>query len=93
MESFPVQISVFLWGYLPDGCTQIHEINSERQENLFTVDIVTRRPSGNVSCTQAIVPFEETVSLDVEGLHAGEYTVKSGAFEETFILEQDNSVQ
>jgi hypothetical protein len=93
MESFPVQVSVSLQGYLPDGCTQIHEITSERQEDLFTIEIVTRRPAGDISCTQAIVPFEETVSLDVEGLPAGEYTVQSGDFEEIFTLEQDNVVQ
>jgi len=93
MESFPVQVSVNLWGYLPDGCTQIYEITSERQENLFTVEIVTRRPAGNVSCTQAIVPFEKTVSLDVKGLPAGEYSVECGEFEELFTLEQDNVVQ
>jgi hypothetical protein len=38
----------------------------------------------------AIVPFEEIISLDVEGLPAGEYTVKYGDLTETFTLEQDN---
>jgi hypothetical protein len=38
----------------------------------------------------AIVPFEETVSLDVEGLPAGEYTVEVGELSQTFTLEQDN---
>jgi hypothetical protein len=38
----------------------------------------------------AIVPFEETISLDVEGLPAGEYTVQYGDLYETFTLEQDN---
>ena len=57
------------------------------------VKIITKRPTGDVSCTMAIVPFEETVSLEVEGLPAGEYTVQSDEISETFTFEQDNEVQ
>ena len=89
MESFPVQVSVVLTGYLPDGCTEIYDITAPRDEQTFTVDVVTRRPV-DLACTMAIVPFEETISLDVEGLPAGEYTVKYGDLTETFTLEQDN---
>jgi inhibitor of cysteine peptidase len=89
MESFPVQVSVDLSGYLPDGCTTIYEISAQREEQTFTIDIVTRKPV-DVACTMAIVPFEETISLDVEGLPAGEYTVQYGDMYETFTLEQDN---
>jgi inhibitor of cysteine peptidase len=90
MESFPVQISVQLEGYLPDGCTEIHEITTAREGQIFTVSIITRHPAGDVACTQAIVPFEETVSLDVEGLAAGEYTVITCDLSDTFTLEVDN---
>ena len=31
LESFPVQIHVVAEGYLPDGCTEIDEINTERE--------------------------------------------------------------
>ena len=89
MESFPVQVSVTLTGYVPDGCTEIYEINAPRDGQIFDIEVVTRRPL-DVACTQAIVPFEETVSLDVEGLSAGEYTVELGEMSQTFTLEQDN---
>jgi inhibitor of cysteine peptidase len=89
MESFPVQVSVDLSGYLPDGCTTIYEITAPREEQTFTIDIVTRKPV-DVACTMAIVPFEETISLAVEDLPAGEYTVQYGDLYETFTLEQDN---
>ncbi|MDY6846223.1 MAG: hypothetical protein SVP52_03710 [Chloroflexota bacterium] len=89
MESFPVQVSVTMSGYLPDGCTKIYEITAPREEQTFTIDIVTRKPI-DVACTMALVPFEETISLDVEGIPAGEYTVQYGGFVETFTLEQDN---
>lgn len=89
MESFPVQVSVVLTGYLPDGCTEIYEIKAPREGQTFTIDVVTRKPV-DLACTMAIVPFEETISLDVEGLPAGEYTVEYGELSQTFTLEQDN---
>lgn len=91
MESFPVQVNVTLDGYLPDGCTEIDEITSSLDDQTFTINIITRRPSGDVACTMAIVPFEVTHELDVEGLQAGEYTVRYGDLTETFTLEQDNA--
>ena len=91
MESFPVQVSVSLVGYLPDGCTEIDETTSSLDDQTFTIQIVTRRPAGDVACTMAIVPFEVTHDLDVEGLQAGEYTVRYGELTQTFTLEQDNA--
>jgi hypothetical protein len=91
MESFPVQVSVSLRGYLSDGCTEIHRITSSRDGQVFTVEIETKRPTGDVACTMAIVPFERNISLDVQGLSAGEYTVKSGVLSETFTLDVDNT--
>ena len=74
MESFPVQVSVTALGNLPDGCTQIDEVISQRTDNAFRVAITTlRQPSA--ACTQALVPFEESVPLDVAGLPAGTYEV------------------
>jgi inhibitor of cysteine peptidase len=91
LESFPVQVEATLNGYLPDGCTSIHEINAVREEQTFTIDIVTNRAE-DVACTMAIVPFEETVALDVAGLAAGEYTVVSGELSDTFTLTADNTL-
>lgn len=90
MESYPVQVSVELSGYLPDGCTTIREVRSSRSGDTFTVRIVTQRPDGDVACTMALVPFNERVDLEVEGLPAGKYTVCYGELRETFTLDADN---
>jgi hypothetical protein len=90
MESYPVQVKVALSGYLPDGCTTIREVRAVRDGNTFTVHVQTQRPSGDVACTMALVPFDETVSLDVAGLAAGEYTVRHCELSETFTLDVDN---
>ena len=87
MESDPIQVSVVLEGYLPDGCTEIEEISTTRDNRNFLIEITTRRPAGDVMCTQQIVPFEETINLDVENLEAGEYTVIYNDIKASFTLE------
>lgn len=90
MESFPVQVSVHIEGQTRDGCTTVDETWSEQvDENTFEVHIVTVRPK-DALCTEALVPFEVNVHLDVNGLPAGAYTVK--VYDQTveFVLEQDN---
>jgi inhibitor of cysteine peptidase len=89
LESFPVQINVVAQGYLPDGCTEIDEIRRERMDQTFEVIITTVRPA-DAMCTEALVPFEETFSLDVYGLPAGSYTVDVNGISGTFELAVDN---
>ena len=89
MESYPVQVRVNISGYLPDGCTKIHEIRSSRDGNTFTIMVKTETLSGDVMCTMALVPFEESVDLDVVGLPAGEYTVRVNELSTSFTLDTD----
>jgi inhibitor of cysteine peptidase len=92
LESFPVQISVVARGNLPDGCTEIDEIIRQREEQTFNVTITTVRPA-DAMCTEALVPFEETFSLDVYGLPAGVYRVDVNGITGTFELAVDNVPQ
>lgn len=92
LESFPVQIHVVARGNLPDGCTTLHEVIQERDGNTFRVRITTVRPVG-MACTQALVPFEEIIALDVYGLPAGIYTVDVNGVTGTFELTMDNVPQ
>ena len=85
LESFPVQVNVNARGYLPDGCTKIHEITKEKKENTFLVVIKTVRPA-DMFCTAAIVPFHEVILLDVYGLKAGVYNVDVNGVKGTFEL-------
>lgn len=89
LESFPVQVHVVARGYLPDGCTEIDEIRQRHTGQAFQVTITTARPAGAV-CTEAIVPFEEVIPLDVIGLEAGTYTVDVNGVTGSFALAVDN---
>ena len=90
LESFPVQINVLARGVLPNGCTTINDIVSQRDGTAFTVAVTTVQEPDQV-CTQATVPFEETIALDVVDLPAGTYTVNVNGISGSFTLDVDNS--
>jgi inhibitor of cysteine peptidase len=91
MESFPVQVTAVVRGNLRDGCTRIGTIDQEvlADERRIAVQIGTVRPA-DAFCTQALVPYEERVPLEVRGLPAGEYTVDVNGLTATFTLAVDN---
>lgn len=76
LESFPVQVNAVLMGNLPDPCVTIDstEVSGPDENNTFTITITTYRDPVAL-CAEALTPFEQTVSLPVEGLPAGTYTV------------------
>jgi len=92
LGSFPVQVRVIARGNLPDGCTTIKDVTKERQDLKFIVEITGQRPA-DIACTQALVPFEEVIDLDVYGLKAGTYTVEVNGVRDTFELSTDNVPQ
>jgi inhibitor of cysteine peptidase len=92
LESFPVQVQVIAEGYLPDGCTEIDKIKTEREGNIFNISISTKRPKDAI-CTQALESFTETIHLDVQGLKAGNYTVNVNGVIGSFELAVDNIIQ
>jgi len=89
MESMPVQVSVVVRGNLPDGCTTIGEAATQRDDRTFVVTLTTRRPL-DAMCTEALVPYEQAVPLEVAGLPAGVYTVTVNGVSDTFELAVDN---
>lgn len=92
LESFPVQVQAQVSGYLPNGCVELVDVSSEQEGNTFFLTLDTRRPAGDVMCTEALVPFEAVVALDVYGLQAGLYTVVAGEQQAEFGLDVDNVI-
>lgn len=89
MESWPLQARVQIDGELGDGCTELEPITTEREGDTFYITVRTARPA-DATCTLELRLFSESVSLDIEGLEAGTYTVDVNGTTETFTLEQDN---
>lgn len=89
LESFPVQVNVIASGALSDGCTSLVDPTPRLEGNTFVVNLASRRVEDEV-CTQATVPFDKVISLPVDGLSAGTYTVSVNGLTDTFTLEADN---
>jgi inhibitor of cysteine peptidase len=89
LESFPVQVVAVVSGYLPDGCTRLTSAEVEQEDDTFVVTLSTVRPA-DAMCTMALVPFEESITLPVHGLEAGDYTVVANGVSATFTLDVDN---
>jgi inhibitor of cysteine peptidase len=88
LESFPVQQVLVVSGQLPDGCTYLNDPIQTRDGNVFNIELTTYR-QGEL-CTQALVPYEKIIPLEVNNLPAGVYIVDINGREISFELETDN---
>jgi hypothetical protein len=92
MESFPVQASVVIKGWLPDTCAVVDQINQAKNGSQFNIVVTTVHQTG-VMCTEQPQLFEEVVPLDILGATAGEYSVTvtgANSVSNSFALTVDN---
>lgn len=89
LESFPLQVHAVLKGNFPDGCTSVQSHEVKLEGNTFYIKVFSKRPV-DAFCTEALVPFEYIVPLDVYGLTAGDYIVKAYNVFNGFTFTQDN---
>lgn len=89
-DGFPVEKTLSLKGNLSDGCTYLNEPQVIRDGNTFYVNLTTYKEGD--TCTEALVPYERNIGLDVIGLPAGVYNVIVNRKQTTFELEQDNNL-
>jgi inhibitor of cysteine peptidase len=82
MESFPVQVSAQVKGYLRDGCETLAGTTQSRSGNTVTVTIATDREMGR-ACIQVLAQVEENVRLDGP-FPSGTYLVRVNGIEQTF---------
>lgn len=90
LESLPVQVVVVAKGNLSDGCQQLDRINTIQAGNKFTITIGKKSIDEQMMCTQALVPFEKRIPLNVTGLKAGNYSVNVNGISQDFKLDVDS---
>jgi LysM repeat protein len=83
-ESYPVQVVAVVRGYLPDGCSYVDRFRQVREGNTIRLQLTTGRNPG--FCTQALVPFEQVIPLDVAHWQSGLYRVVLGPVRTDFYL-------
>lgn len=66
----PPEAIVVISGLLHDGATRVHEVQQQRLADGFVLTVVTARPAGAVA-SLALIPFERTVTLSLQGMPKG----------------------
>ncbi|MEQ8315459.1 MAG: hypothetical protein RL839_08350 [Gammaproteobacteria bacterium] len=92
MESFPVQVSLAVSGNKSVPCVELLPAAVSRSGNQFSVVMAESVLGPAESCIAVIDPFEQSVSLDVEGLPAGTYNVDVNGVSAEFTLDMDNTL-
>lgn len=89
-NGFPVEKTLVLKGSLADGCSYLNDPQVIRKGNVFYVNLTTFKEGD--TCTEALVPYERNIGLDVAGLPAGTYNVVINGKQTSFELAQDNAL-
>ena len=79
-------IKVVVKGNLPDNCTVIDETTVQQSGTNFLVAITTLQ-TADLECTPSIVPFEQTVPLDISALAPDTYAVDVNGSMATFTIQ------
>lgn len=61
-ESLPVQVTVEVIGYLPDGCTTRHETKQSREGNTVTIQMTMKRSEDKI-CTKVVTDIREQIYI------------------------------
>jgi hypothetical protein len=72
VEIGEVSATIVVRGNLADGCTRIADHVQAVQGHIIRVELYTERPADQF-CTQALVPFDQEIVIDLRGLEEGEY--------------------
>lgn len=68
------EYSATLVGNYPDGCSTLGQVETTVTDGNIAVTILADSPPDAV-CSMGLVPFEETITLDLGEIDHGEYTV------------------
>jgi hypothetical protein len=75
MESYPIQVALNISGELPTPCHTMRVIVTPPEGNTeFHIQIFSEAKA-NEDCIQVMQPFSENISLPLEGLADGTYSV------------------
>ena len=91
MESFPLQVSLSVSGFLSVPCVKLLSPAVSFADNQFTVVLAESTLGPAETCIAVTEPFQHSIALDVANLSAGTYAVNVNGIEAEFTLDLDNS--
>ena len=75
MESYPVQVSLYISGELPTPCHElVSEVEAPDEENRIHVSVASQFDSGE-ACIQVLEAFSTQLGIDMLGAKDGIYSV------------------
>jgi hypothetical protein len=83
MESYPVQVGVYIKGGLPDGCSTFRDLTVIRDGDTVNIEVTIQKPADAV-CPAIYTWFEKNVNLGSEFTTGNTYTVKVNDVSTTF---------
>ncbi|MDD5702877.1 MAG: hypothetical protein PHU23_12605, partial [Dehalococcoidales bacterium] len=83
LKSNPPQISVYIRGGLPDGCTTFHDIETTREGSTINIKVTVQRPRG-VFCPAIYTQFERDVNLGSDFAFGTTFTLNVNDYSTTF---------
>jgi len=81
----PFEALVVIHGLLHDGATRLHEVQQQRLADGFVLTVVTARPR-NAVARLALIPFERSVTLNLEGMARGPCRIVANGVATTIIV-------
>ncbi|MBN1160593.1 MAG: hypothetical protein JXA17_01400 [Dehalococcoidales bacterium] len=84
MESYPVQVGVYIQGGLRDGCTEFHDIEIAREGDVVNITVTVQHPK-DTFCPAIYTYFEKYINLGSDFTTGTTYTLNVNDFTTTFI--------
>lgn len=83
------QVMMEVQGHLRDGCERLQPLTLELQtEYSWTFTLTAQQPTGDIACTEALVPFSERTVLVLDEMADGRYTVQINEQTAEFSLQE-----
>jgi hypothetical protein len=83
MESYPIQVGVYIQGGLSDGCTEFNDVVVLQEGNTINVEVTVQRPK-EAMCTQQYGYFEHYLNIGSDFTQGETYTLKVNDYTTTF---------
>ncbi|MCJ7703682.1 MAG: NBR1-Ig-like domain-containing protein [Anaerolineales bacterium] len=74
------EIEIRVQGFTSNTCTTVDNVTVSRDEDVFSLQVETSF-SPDIECENTPVPFDERLSVSIQGLEPGTYLLASGAVE------------
>jgi hypothetical protein len=66
----PTEAHVVIHGLLHDGATRVHDVQQQRLADGIVLTVITAR-SRNAVASLALIPFERTITVNLQGMSKG----------------------